>query len=57
MTSKDYIAIAEVLKAYRPWENEAYHNWSNIVEGIATALQRDNRLFDRERFYSACGVA
>ena len=56
MTRKDYVAIAEVLKMYRPLE-EGYQNWSNIVEGIAGVLKRDNPLFDRGRFYKACGIA
>ena len=59
MTRKDYVIIAEILKA----------NLEDFIEGedgfaligilahqIANGLQEDNPRFDRARFLVACGV-
>ena len=61
MTRKDYILIADALKAARSsytLPNVAiYHNGiDNAAHRLADALDRDNPRFDRERFLKAAGV-
>jgi hypothetical protein len=61
MTRKDYILIADALKAARSsytLPNVAiYHNGiANAAQRLADALARDNPRFDRERFLKAAGV-
>lgn len=63
MTRKDFVLIADTLKAakplYIPEDREvmfAYSAWENVAYGMATALARTNPAFDRTRFLTACGV-
>jgi hypothetical protein len=63
MTRKDYILIAEALKAARVPStlgntNKAiYHNGvDNAVVFVTLALAKDNPRFDSERFLEAAGV-
>ncbi len=62
MTRKDYILIAEAVKASRP---ETPHSPDDkpylsqcfaTANALARALANDNPRFDRERFLKACGV-
>lgn len=55
---KDYVLIAEVLRAVRPnTADEAMHvQWVYDTRALADALGRDNPRFDRDRFLKAAGV-
>jgi hypothetical protein len=60
MTRKDYVLIAEILKASNEnWEGFAPEGCEAVV-GLARSLafrfQMDNPRFDRARFLDACGV-
>jgi hypothetical protein len=64
MTRKDYVLIAEALKAARVPStlgntNKAVYNngVDNAVAFVALALAKDNPCFDGQRFRTACGVA
>jgi len=65
MTRKDYILIADALKAAKPIpahqlpdysERAAIESHRNAVHSICAALSDDNPRFDRERFLKACGL-
>lgn len=65
MTRKDYVAIAQAIRAARhdvtskePAESQVdmLDGTSLSAEHIADALARDNARFDRARFIAACGV-
>lgn len=63
MTRKDYVLIAQALKAHAP-EVSAYTQYADgfntahakIAAKLADSLARDNPRFDRARFLEACGV-
>ena len=62
MSKKDYIKLAATLKESKPVydtdENTAYallKAWNIACENFAFMLAKDNPLFDRNRFLSACG--
>lgn len=49
-------AIAEILKGQRPYgDARAELAWDSQVRGFAHCLGLDNKLFDPERFFKACG--
>lgn len=59
MTRKDYVLIAEILKANREdfIEGEDGFALLNILaHQFANGLEPDNPRFDRARFLEACGV-
>jgi hypothetical protein len=60
MTRKDYVIIAESIKASRDnWEgfnSEAQEAIDGLTRKMASALWLDNPRFDRARFLEACGV-
>lgn len=66
MTKKDYIAIAAALNKARDMmlHTTNAHNDKRVVVNtldhavyqLADALASDNPLFDKGRFYTACGV-
>lgn len=66
MTRKDFVLIADTLKAAKPqldWrdtpdmEKQAEMAlWTELAQSLATALARTNPAFDRTRFLTACGV-
>jgi hypothetical protein len=53
MTRKDYVVIAEIMKAWRGAISEAAHQ--EMCEDFATELHADNERFDKKRFMKACG--
>jgi hypothetical protein len=63
-TKQHYIAIAKVIANLRPRNgnsNEpedirADHVLDEVATKLADIFQQDNRLFDKGRFLSACGV-
>lgn len=61
MTRKDYVIIAESIKASRNnWEGfnpETQEAIDGLARSLASTLWRDNPTrFDRMRFLDACGV-
>ena len=59
MTRKDYVMIAEILKANREDFVQGDEGMSLLYilsHQIANGLQEDNPRFDRARFLTACGV-
>jgi len=66
MTRKDFVLIADTLKAAKPalgphdasdMEMQAQLAlWTDMAESFGTALARTNPAFDRTRFLTACGV-
>ena len=59
MTRKDYVMIAEILKANREdfvQGDEGLSLLYILSHQIANGLEADNPRFDRDRFLVACGV-
>jgi hypothetical protein len=61
MTRKDYVLIAQVIKAQIDMSNKFQEELSkvgaqNIAYDLAWKLSEDNPRFDRSRFLEACGV-
>jgi hypothetical protein len=59
MTRKDYVMIAEILKANREdfvQGDEGLSLLYILSHQIANGLEEDNPRFDRARFLTACGV-
>lgn len=60
MTRKDYPMLAEALKNAEPngvdYSRECWRGWYRACVGVADALARDNRSFDRNRFLKDCGM-
>jgi hypothetical protein len=59
MTRKDYVMIAEILKANREdfvQGDEGLSLLYILSHQIANGLEEDNPRFDRQRFLVACGV-
>lgn len=58
MTRKHFKAMADALASARPErENaEAWKAWLKAVYEVSSACSGFNCNFDRDRFYSACGV-
>ena len=57
MTRKDYLVIAAALLAAKPVDNlGACVQWINDCREIASAFACDNNRFDRDRFFTACGL-
>jgi len=57
MTKKHYKKIAEMLKGLYERCNDSHAEFiSDFVDELADYLQEDNKLFDRARFYNACGI-
>ncbi len=60
MTKKHYKLIAEELNAAleisRDEGRSAQNAIMRTIEGLATVFKQENDLFDRARFYKACGV-
>ena len=67
MTRKDYVLIANALKAAKFSDNPAelsthigtrrsIEQWNECVEEIADALEIENPRFDRNIFLAACGM-
>lgn len=64
MTKKDYIAIAGKIRncfnipntAKGEYARGARHGIIAVAESIADALAKDNPLFNRARFLTACGL-
>lgn len=48
MTKKDYKVIAECIR------NEA--DIVRVVDKLVIKFEADNKLFDRQKFYDACGI-
>jgi hypothetical protein len=58
MSKKDYIKIAATFKENQPTVNDGMIHlsvWNSLVLSFADMLAKDNPLFDRSRFLSACG--
>lgn len=55
MTRKDYVLIAEKLKANRP-DQDDLAGYDDATVAVADALGADNFRFDRVRFLKAAGV-
>ena len=61
MTRKDYVLIAQVIKAQIDMSDKFQEELSkvgaqNIAYDLAWKLSEDNPRFDRSRFLEACGV-
>jgi hypothetical protein len=61
MTRKDYVLIAQVIKAQIDMSDKFQEELSkvgaqNIAYDLAWKLSEDNPRFDRGRFLQACGV-
>jgi hypothetical protein len=59
MTRKDYILIAEALKAARPlphWDRNKEAQWVVTFSRLADRLIEDNPRFDFNTFKKACGL-
>lgn len=52
MSKKDYLLIAQAIAD--TWAE--VESQRAIAESIATALEKDNPLFNRQRFLAACGI-
>lgn len=62
MTRKDYILIAEAIRATRDpyaahWDKNLFRGCDDHAKQLAEALQKDNPRFDTTKFLRACGVA
>ena len=53
MSRKDYVSIAEVIKASAESDDPREY----IARNVADVLEQDNPRFDRARFMVACGIA
>jgi hypothetical protein len=57
MTKKDFILIAQILKATKPLEGDSHlQYWQTICNVFANRLANDNPRFKRATFLSACGA-
>ena len=61
MTKKHFEAIASVLAgeialAANRGDPEQFRAVNNICRSLADLFKQDNARFDRERFYTACGL-
>lgn len=61
MSKKDYKKFAEFWRENRESipdskDQESYQIWRSMLKDFADILQADNPNFDRDRFYTACGV-
>lgn len=59
MTRKDYQAIAKIFDAeisVRKDTTPGALAIKSVVYGLADIFARDNPRFDREKFYTACGI-
>jgi len=59
MTRKDFQALADQLRAVRPYRAEDRATialWRRTVAAIGTACYAANGSFDRNRFDTACGA-
>lgn len=62
MTKKDYIRIAEALRAAMPDDSSSktykaeLARWDITALHLLHALHSDNPRFDRDRFATACGL-
>jgi hypothetical protein len=57
MTRRDFVLIADALKACRPAFNPTspeWQQWSQDVRCMANALSSTNGRFDRQRFIAHC---
>ena len=55
MTHKDYIKIAKVLKKNYWSTGGGYYIWTDIVIDTASMLAEDDKSFNIQKFYDACG--
>ena len=53
LSKKHYIKLAQLISKHRVGQ---YNKQRDFIKELADYLQEDNELFDRDRFYSACGV-
>lgn len=59
MTSKNYVAFAEMFKAMWPTSGnqaEADSVWHHAIAASADVFATDNPRFDRLKFMQACGM-
>ena len=56
MSRKDYIAAAAEFLRTKPARLDLKAQWTLDVYAMADVFQRDNFLFNRLRFLSACGM-
>jgi hypothetical protein len=58
MTKRHFIAFANVLKSLKPatTTGAGYRMWVDAVQSIASVCGSSNPRFNRETFYSACGL-
>ena len=60
LTKKDYKAIAEIIKIYRPdesgndYDNGRNHGVTDVAYSLANYFQQDNPRFNRQKFIEAC---
>lgn len=52
MTRKTFVATADIIKAVECLKTRAY-----LAREFAAMFQRENRNFDKARFYAACALA
>lgn len=60
MTRKHFQALADALRYARPSDPDAQapvDQWARDVRAIADVCAGSNGMFDRERFYRACGLS
>ena len=59
MSKKHYVEMAKIIKkavdSYGDY-NEAYAAITEIASNFAESARTENSLFDRSRFYTACGL-
>jgi hypothetical protein len=59
MSRKDYVALAAVIAgevACAGGNKYKLRTASNVARSMADVFKRDNSRFDRQRFYTACGL-
>lgn len=56
MTGAHFTALADMLRASRPWKKEGpeWDQWLRDVQAVASVCWRYNARFKKERFYEAC---
>lgn len=56
MTRKDYIRIAEAIRAAAEMPNMHRGTVLSLAASVAETLASDNPRFEAKRFFDACGI-